>query len=267
MKSLKVLAACAVLAVAPAWAQTAKFPDRLIRIIVPFAAGGGVDNVARLLANQLHTQLGVSVIVDNRAGANGALGGKAVQTASADGYTLLFSAATHVLAKEGAGALEADVVAILLDPERRRNFKNIIGNLYQALTYSDNPSTASVLRQSLSKSSRDEQSDFSNALLLSHSRKPWLRAFLFDLATHEGNLQWDALDRLGRWGAEAPTKELVQVCAAELQSHVDAELSQLISAEGVETCRRFVGELAGRDFLMTQLREASDFASRWLTVH
>jgi len=100
MKSLKVLAACAVLAVAPAWAQTAKFPDRLIRIVVPFAAGGGVDNIARLLANQLHTQLGVSVIVENRAGANGALGGKAVQTATADGYTLLFSAATHVLAKE-----------------------------------------------------------------------------------------------------------------------------------------------------------------------
>jgi tripartite-type tricarboxylate transporter receptor subunit TctC len=101
MKTLKVLAACAVLAFSPAWAQTAKFPDRLVRIVVPFAAGGGVDNVARLLANQLHTQLGgVSVIVENRAGANGSLGGKTVQTAPADGYTLLFSAATHVLAKE-----------------------------------------------------------------------------------------------------------------------------------------------------------------------
>ena len=107
MKSLKVLAACAVLAVfaaAPAWAQTARFPDRMIRIVVPFAAGGGVDSVARLLAHQLHTQLGgVSVIVENRAGANGSLGGKAVQTAPADGYTLLFSAATHVLAKEVMG--------------------------------------------------------------------------------------------------------------------------------------------------------------------
>ena len=101
MKPLKVLAACAVLAFSPAWAQTAKFPDRLVRIVVPFAAGGGVDNVARLLAQQLHTQLGgVPVIVENRAGANGSLGGKAVQTAPAEGYTLLFSAATHVLAKE-----------------------------------------------------------------------------------------------------------------------------------------------------------------------
>jgi HEAT repeat protein len=175
--------------------------------------------------------------------------------------------ATYVLAKEGAGALEADVIAILLDPERRRSFQHIVGRLYQALTYSDNPSTASVLRQSLVGSTRDEQTDFSNALLLSHSRKPWLRAFLLDLATHDGDLQWVALDRLGRWGAEAPTRELVQVCAAELQHHVDAEPAKLIFAEGVETCRRFVGELAGRDFWMTKLREASDFASRWLTAH
>jgi tripartite-type tricarboxylate transporter receptor subunit TctC len=106
MKRLGFIAACAALAtlaVQPAWAQTdaGRFPDRLIRIVVPFAAGGGVDNVARLLANQLHTQLGgVSVIVENRAGANGVLGGQAVRTAPADGYTLLFSAATHVLTKE-----------------------------------------------------------------------------------------------------------------------------------------------------------------------
>jgi len=103
MKRLGFIAACAGLALAPAWAQTdtGKYPNRLIRIVVPFAAGGGVDSVARLLANQLHTQLGgVSVIVENRAGANGVLGGQAVKAAPADGYTLLFSAATHVLAKE-----------------------------------------------------------------------------------------------------------------------------------------------------------------------
>jgi hypothetical protein len=175
--------------------------------------------------------------------------------------------ATYVLAEEGAGALEADVIAILLDPERRHNFPHLVGYLYQALTYSDNPSTASVLRQSLTGLTSDEQRDFSNALVLSHSRKPWLRAFLLDLATHEGDQQWTALDRLGRWGAQAPVKELMQVCAAELQRHVDAEPSQLISAEGVETCREFVGRLAGRDFWMTQLREASDFASKWLTAH
>ncbi|WP_213955934.1 tripartite tricarboxylate transporter substrate binding protein [Variovorax sp. dw_954] len=99
-RAIFATAALVAFAVAPAWAQPAKFPDRMIRIVVPFAAGGGVDSMARLLANQLTTQLGVAVIVENRAGANGMLGGKSVQTAPADGYTLLFSAATHVLAKQ-----------------------------------------------------------------------------------------------------------------------------------------------------------------------
>ena len=101
MKLFKLFAAgmAAVLLAAPAGAQ-GKFPDRTIRMIVPFAAGGGVDSAARLLANQLQTQLGAAVIVENRAGANGVLGGKAAETAAADGYTLLFSAATHVLAKQ-----------------------------------------------------------------------------------------------------------------------------------------------------------------------
>lgn len=77
-----------------------KFPDGPIKIIVPFAAGGGVDNAARLLARQLQTDLSVPVIVDNRPGANGTIGGKAVQTAAPDGTTLLFSAATQVLTRE-----------------------------------------------------------------------------------------------------------------------------------------------------------------------
>lgn len=77
-----------------------KFPEGPVKIIVPFAAGGGVDNAARLLAKQLQTDLGVPVIVDNRPGASGTIGGKAVQTAPTDGLTLLFSAATQVLTGE-----------------------------------------------------------------------------------------------------------------------------------------------------------------------
>lgn len=87
----------------PALAQTtAPFPekDRQLKIVVPFAAGGGVDAAARLLGQQLQKQYGVNVIVENKAGASGTIGGKAVQTAPADGYTLLFSAATHVMAKQ-----------------------------------------------------------------------------------------------------------------------------------------------------------------------
>lgn len=77
-----------------------KFPEGPIKIIVPFAPGGGVDGAARLLGKQLGTNLNVPVVVENRPGANGSVGGKFVQAAPADGYTLLFSASTHALAKQ-----------------------------------------------------------------------------------------------------------------------------------------------------------------------
>ena len=99
---IKKLMACAVLgacSLSPVLAQ-GKFPESMIKLVVPFAAGGGVDQAARLLGRQLQTDLGVPVMVENKAGASGTIGGKAVQISPADGYTLLFSAATHVLAKQ-----------------------------------------------------------------------------------------------------------------------------------------------------------------------
>ena len=97
-----VASAAALMVISPALAQNAGFPEKgkTLRIVVPFAAGGGVDNAARLLGEQLRKQLGLTVIVDNKAGASGTIGGSAVKTAPADGYTLLFSAATHVLTKQ-----------------------------------------------------------------------------------------------------------------------------------------------------------------------
>jgi tripartite-type tricarboxylate transporter receptor subunit TctC len=92
--SVGLLAACSVAA------AQAKFPDSTIRMVVPFAAGGGVDNAARLIARQMQTQLNVPVVVENRPGANGSIGGKAVQAAAPDGYTVLFSASTHTLARQ-----------------------------------------------------------------------------------------------------------------------------------------------------------------------
>ena len=71
-----------------------------IKLIVPFAAGGGVDVSARLIARQLQLNLGATVVVENRPGASGTVGGKAVQAAAPDGNTLLYSASTHVLAKQ-----------------------------------------------------------------------------------------------------------------------------------------------------------------------
>ncbi|MGB4117301.1 MAG: tripartite tricarboxylate transporter substrate binding protein [Polaromonas sp.] len=81
-------------------AQPAANLDGPIKLIVPFAPGGGVDTAARLIARQLQVNTGVTVIVENRAGASGTVGGKVVQMAAPDGQTLLFSASTHVLVKE-----------------------------------------------------------------------------------------------------------------------------------------------------------------------
>jgi tripartite-type tricarboxylate transporter receptor subunit TctC len=104
MTVLKRIAAAAAIGftAAAGASPAATFPERgqTLRIVVPFAAGGGVDNAARLLGEQLRKNLGVTVVVENKAGASGSIGGKAVQTAAADGTTLLFSAATHVLAKQ-----------------------------------------------------------------------------------------------------------------------------------------------------------------------
>ncbi len=73
--------------------------DGPLRIIVPFAAGGGVDGFARLISEKLRQKTGLTIVVDNRAGANGSIGGNVVRNAKPDGATLLFSAGTHVMAR------------------------------------------------------------------------------------------------------------------------------------------------------------------------
>lgn len=101
MKSITriLVPVCLLLGTASSMAQ-GKYPDGPIKLIVPFAAGGGVDNAARLIAKQMQSSLNVPIIIENRPGANGSIGGKAVQTAAADGQTLLFSASTQVLARQ-----------------------------------------------------------------------------------------------------------------------------------------------------------------------
>jgi tripartite-type tricarboxylate transporter receptor subunit TctC len=73
---------------APALAQS--YPDRLIRMIVPFPPGGPVDTIARIVTQGLPPILGQTVVIENRAGASGSIGAKAVASSPADGYTLLF---------------------------------------------------------------------------------------------------------------------------------------------------------------------------------
>ncbi len=73
----------------PCAAQDAAYPTRLVRIVVPFPAGGVVDVVARTVGQKLSEKWGQPVVVDNRAGAGGSIGTDAVAKTPADGYTLL----------------------------------------------------------------------------------------------------------------------------------------------------------------------------------
>ncbi|HYZ33516.1 MAG TPA: tripartite tricarboxylate transporter substrate binding protein [Crenalkalicoccus sp.] len=77
----------------PALARAESYPARVIRIIVPYPAGGGYDTTARLLADGLSRELGQPVVIENRSGANGTLGMEAAWRAAPDGYTLALSGA------------------------------------------------------------------------------------------------------------------------------------------------------------------------------
>ncbi len=93
MKLLKILVAATALAASGVFAQTGSFPDRPLRIVVPFAAGGNVDIVTRIVAGGLSETLGQSVVVENKAGANGVIVAESVARSAPDGYTLFIATA------------------------------------------------------------------------------------------------------------------------------------------------------------------------------
>src|SRR5262249_41870741 len=82
MRRLAWAVACLLAAAAPARAD---YPDRPVRVVVPVAAGGGIDVMARMLSQKLSERLGQQFVVENRAGAAGVIGTKAVIAAPADG--------------------------------------------------------------------------------------------------------------------------------------------------------------------------------------
>jgi len=79
----------------PAYSQD--FPDRPIRLVVPFPPGGNVDSFARVLARQVESQLGQAIVIDNRGGANGILGADIVAKSAPNGYTLLGTSIAFVV--------------------------------------------------------------------------------------------------------------------------------------------------------------------------
>ena len=89
MRRLQVMLAILIAAVAASPSHAQSYPNRTIRIVVPFAAGGAVDVLARLMGAKLTEQVGQPVIVEHRPGAGGTLGADAVAKAAPDGYTIL----------------------------------------------------------------------------------------------------------------------------------------------------------------------------------
>jgi tripartite-type tricarboxylate transporter receptor subunit TctC len=167
----------ALLAVAPAsHGQAQAYPTRPIRMIVPFAAGGPTDMFARALAAAMTARLGQTIVVDNRAGAAGAVGAAEAKKASADGYTLLFgTASTHVLnpltqrtlGRSGVvdGAADFDHVAILggsplaiaVRLEMPRNLKSLVlaaSRAREPYTYGS-PGTGTYLNVAMERLARD----------------------------------------------------------------------------------------------------------------
>ena len=85
---------CSAVGALPAMAHAQAYPQRPIRMIVPFPAGGAADLSARIVMQALSAGLGQQIIIDNRGGADGAIAGNAVIASQPDGYTLLFATTT-----------------------------------------------------------------------------------------------------------------------------------------------------------------------------
>lgn len=122
-RSLLAAAALSFAAPAVVWADTAAWPSKPIRVVVAYPAGGVSDVVARALGEKLSNQLSTPVIIENRAGAGGAIGMDVVAKSAPDGYTIGFSAISPVALNPHLGAVPFDaqkdlvpVVSIMYSP-------------------------------------------------------------------------------------------------------------------------------------------------------
>ena len=124
-----LLAALAIAAVGtvPATAFAQAYPTKPVTIIVPFAAGGTTDILARIIGQALTTELGQSVIVDNRAGAGGNIGGGIAAKAPADGYTLFMgTVGTHAINASLYKKMPFDPVKDFASLSRVANVPNLL---------------------------------------------------------------------------------------------------------------------------------------------
>ncbi|MBI4195836.1 MAG: hypothetical protein HY526_12245 [Betaproteobacteria bacterium] len=99
------------------------YPQKPVRVIVPFVPGGTVDTAARTIAGKLHEGLGQPVVVDYRSGANGIIGADYVAKSPSDGYTLL--AAPAGTPGDVVIKLNAEIVTVLRTPEIREKLSGL----------------------------------------------------------------------------------------------------------------------------------------------
>ncbi len=104
-----LIAALALTASFGASAQGA-WPNKPIRVIVPFAAGSTTDIIARAIADKVGTSLGQTLVIDNRGGASGTIGQQAVATAAPDGYTIMIHSSSHTVSPSTFAKLPFDTL-------------------------------------------------------------------------------------------------------------------------------------------------------------
>jgi len=109
--SIRLLsAALTVLVLSHGGAFSQNWPNRPVRLIVPFPAGGAVDVLARTVFDKVTAQVGQAFVIENRLGAGGTIGSAAVANAAPDGYTILVNSSSHTVAPALFGNLSYDAV-------------------------------------------------------------------------------------------------------------------------------------------------------------
>jgi tripartite-type tricarboxylate transporter receptor subunit TctC len=153
---MRILVALAALLLAAGSALGQSFPNRPVRVVVPFAPGGGADVVIRVLSPKMSEFLGQPVVVENRAGAGGNIGAEAVARAPADGYTILVATAAQAINHTLTKNLSWDLI---------KDFTPVAGLVQNQTLLAVHPSVpASNVREliALAKSQRLTYASFGN---------------------------------------------------------------------------------------------------------
>ncbi|WP_225783406.1 tripartite tricarboxylate transporter substrate binding protein [Xenophilus sp. Marseille-Q4582] len=111
MKFATLLPALAALSLSTAAFAQDGYPNKPIRVVVPFAAGSTTDIIARAIADKMGQSMGQTLVVDNRGGASGTIGQQAVATAAPDGYTIMIHSSSHTVSPSTFAKLPFDTVA------------------------------------------------------------------------------------------------------------------------------------------------------------